>query len=309
MTVHAYYQAILDLYTSSGRPFFHQVSPREAREMLAASLAAAPPPTGLPPLADVIDAHIEGPHGPIPIRRYRPEGEVLGICPYFHSGGWVIGTLDFADATCRRLAAASGAEVVSVDYRLAPEHPYPEPLDDAWAAVEWAAAQGAPLLLVGESAGGNLAAACAIRARDAGGPPIAGQLLAYPVTDHALDTMSHRTVGAENLLLSTADMRWFWDHYAPQGVDRSDPMVSPLRVPDAAGLPPALILVAQYDPLRDEGLAYAGKLADAGVAVATRNDPGMLHGYLGAAGAVPLAAEALAEAGGWIRERLRAARV
>jgi acetyl esterase len=160
------------------------------------------------------------------------------------------------------------------------------------------------VLLAGESSGGNIAAACAIRARDAGGPRTAGQFLAYPVTDSALDTPSHRQIGPRNWLLSTADMRSFWDAYCPPGVSREDPLAAPLRVADTAGLPPALIFVAELDPLRDEGLAYADRLAAAGVAVRRRRDPGMLHGYLGAAAEIELAGEALAEAAAWIRGRL-----
>ena len=303
--MHPYYRAIVEAYAAAGRPYFHQGSAPQAREMMRASLAAAPPPVGLPELASVTDETVAGPHGPITIRRYRPRGEVAGVCVYLHAGGWVIGDIDMSDATCRRLAAGAGCELVSVEYRLAPEHPYPAPLDDASAVLEWAAAQSpGPVVLVGESAGGNLAAACAIRARDTGGPAIAGQFLAYPVTDHDLETGSYRQVGGRNWLLSTADMKWFWDHYCPDGVDRGDPRISPLRVADAAGLPPSLIYVAELDPLRDEGLAYAARLAKAGVPVKTRREAGMLHGYLGAAGAVPVVAEAVAEAGAWIKDRI-----
>lgn len=305
-TVHPYYQAILDRYAEAGRPYFHQVSAQAAREMLRAGSAAASPARDLPTLARVEDAAVPAASGPIPIRRYRPQGEVVGVCVYLHAGGWIMGDLDFSDATCRRLAAAAGCEVVSVDYRLAPEHPFPAALDDAFAVIEWAAAHLAgPLLLVGESAGGNIAAACAIRARAAGGPAIAGQFLAYPVTDHGLDTGSHREVGGRNWLLSTADMKCFWDHYCPPGVNRDDPLASPLRVADAAGLPPTLVFVAELDPLRDEGLAFAARLAAAGVPTGVRTDAGMLHGYLGAAGDVPLAAEALAEAAAWMRARIK----
>lgn len=308
MTPHPYYQAIIDAYAASGRPFMHQLSPDAARASLRAAYTAAPSPAGLPAMAEVTDKTIDGPHGSIPIRHYRPAGDVVGTAVYFHSGGWVIGDLAFADPTCRRLAGAAGCELVSVDYRLAPEHPYPQPLDDAYAALLWAArARRNPLLLVGESAGGNLATACAIRARDEAGPAIAGQLLAYPVTDHDLDTASYRAIGGRNWLLSTADMAYYWDHYCPSGVDRTNPLVSPLRIADAAGLPPAMILCGEIDPLRDEALGYAAKLAAAGVPVRTRVDPDMLHGYLGAAGAIPLAADALAEAAGWMRERVRAA--
>lgn len=270
-------------------------------------MMAAPLPQNMPVLAAVSDETIAGPGGPLPIRRYVPEGDVRGVAVYLHAGGWVIGDLSTGDLTCRRLAAAAGCEIVSVDYRLAPEAPYPAALDDAWASIEWAAARTkGPLAVIGESAGGNLAAACAIRARDAGGPAIAGQFLAYPVTDAAMDTVSYREIGARNWLLSANDMRWFWDHYCPVGVDRSDPLVAPLRVKDAGGLPPTLLYVAELDPLRDEGLAFADRLVDAGVPVEMRRDSAMLHGYLSAAGAVPSAAAALARAASWLRERLAA---
>jgi acetyl esterase len=309
-TPHPYHQAIIDAYAAAGRPYFHQVTPLEARAMLRAGLAAAPPQVGLPVLAAVLDETIAGPHGPIGIRRYIPPGRICGTCVYLHAGGWVIGDLDFADATCRRIAGAAQIEMISVDYRLAPEHPFPQPLDDAFAALEWASRERpGPLLVMGESAGGNLAAACAIRARAAGGPVLAGQCLAYPVTDHDFTTSSYRELGSKNWLLSTADMRWFWDHYCPPGIDRTDPLLSPLLVKNAAGLPPALFVTGELDPLRDEGLAYAAKLRNAGVAVVTRKDPGMVHGYLGAAGVIPLAAEALAQSAVWIRERLQAAGV
>jgi acetyl esterase len=302
---HPYYQAILDRYAELDRPYFHQISAQEARAQLRAGSAGAPPPRNLPELAAVEDLSIPGPGGPIPLRRYRPHGDVLGACVYLHAGGWIMGDLDFSDATCRRLADQAGCEIVSVGYRLAPEHPYPAALDDAFAVLQWTQgwAEG-PVLLAGESSGGNVAAACAIRARDTGGPAVAGQFLAYPVTDPGLVTGSHRDVGGRNWLLSTADMKSFWDHYCPPGVDRNDPQVAPLRLADAASLPPALIFVADLDPLRDEGLAYAAKLAAAGVAMQTRRDLGMLHGYLGAAGDVPQAAEALAEAGAWMRETM-----
>jgi acetyl esterase len=308
-SVHPYYQAILDAYAAAGRRFYHQVTPAEAREMLRTGLAAAPPQLDLPELASVIDETIPRPAGPLPTRRYLPLGEVAGICVYFHAGGWVIGDIQMSDALCRRLAAGAGCEVISVGYRLAPEHPYPAPLDDAFAALQWATAQKrGPLVVAGESAGGNLAAACAILARAAGAPQLVGQFLAYPVCDHDFTTESYRDIGGRNLLLSTADMMWFWDQYCPPTVDRSNQLVSPLRVTSAKGLPPTLIYVAELDPLREEGLAYASRLAAAGVPVRMRNDAGMLHGYLSAAGAIPLAAEAVGEAAHWIRERIQGAK-
>lgn len=306
--MHPYYQAVIDAYAQAGRPYFHQVTPIEARAMLNAGLAAAPPPVNMPMLAQVTDEMIDGPHGPIPIRRYLPEGAAPGTCVYYHSGGWVIGGLDQADATCCRLAAAAGCELVSVDYRLAPEHPYPQPLDDAYAALLWTAAnRTGPIVIAGESAGGNLAAACAIRARDKAGPAIMGQFLAYPVTDSALDTASYRDVGGKNWMLSTNDMIWFWDHYCPVGVDRTHPWLSPLRVADATGLPPAMICIAELDPLRDEGLAFGERLAAAGLSVTLRRDADVTHGYLGAAGIVEASTEALDHAGRWIANILRTA--
>jgi acetyl esterase len=309
VSMHPYYRTILDAYAASGRASYHQVGPLEAREMLRSALAAAPPPRDLPELAWVRNEAISGPHGPVPIRRYHPHGQVTGACVYLHAGGWVIGDIEMSDALCRRLAAGAGCEVISVQYRLAPEHPYPAPLDDAFAALEWAAAQNrGPLVVSGESAGGNLAAACALRAQAGGGPHLAGQFLAYPVTDHDFTTASYQTIGARNWLLSTADMKWFWDQYCPPHVDRTDPLISPLRVANPAGLPPTLIYVAELDPLRDDGLAYASRLAAAGVEVKTRIDAGMLHGYLSAAGSIPLVAEAVQEAARWIKQRIREAK-
>lgn len=307
--MHPFFKAIIDAYSTANRPSFHLLSPEQARAQLRATAAAAPKPAGLPDLAEVVNEKVRGPHGDIAIRRYFP-ADARGTCIYLHSGGWVIGDLDFADTTCRRLAGAIGAEVISVDYRLAPEHPYPQPLDDCWAAVEWAAAnRPGPLALIGESAGGNLAAACAIRARDAGGPVLAAQFLAYPVTDHDFGTASYCEVGNRNWLLSTADMRWFWDQYCPPPIDRTDPLVSPLRLTDPAGLPPTLVYVAELDPLRDEGLTFARHLHAAGVPVSTRCDFGMPHGYLVAAGAVPQVAEALDGAAAWLRDQLDVATI
>ena len=307
--MHTYYQAILDANAAAGRPYFHQLSAAEAKEQMRATMAAAPIPPDLPDLAEVTNEQIPGLHGPIPIRRYVPIGPTHGTSVHFHAGGWVIGDLDLSDSTCRRLAGRAGCEVISVDYRLAPEHPFPVPLDDAYAALEWVARERpGPLLVMGESAGANLAAACAIRARDTGGPAIAGQFLAYPVTDHDFETLSYREVGDKNWFLSTADMRWFWDHYCPPQIDRTNPWLSPLRLADAAGLPPALIFVAELDPLRDEGLAYAHHLASAGVPVTSRCDPDLPHGYLSAAAAIPLAAEAVAAAAAWIATTLHAAK-
>ncbi len=305
MELHPFYQAMVDAYREAGRPSFHQLAPEDARAQMRDTIAAAPKAQDLPDLAKVEDMTVEGPNGPIAIRLYEPKGEVLGTCVYLHAGGWVIGDIDLSDNTCRRLSGRAGCRIVSVDYRKAPEHPYPQPLDDAWSVLTWAAGEFAgSLAIAGESAGGNLAAACAIRARNSGGPALAGQLLAYPATDHDLGTGSYRQVGDKGWLLSTADMRWFWDHYCPEGVDREQPEISPLRVESAAGLPPMFIALAELDPLRDEGIAFASRLASEGVQVSMRCDPGMAHGYLSAAGVLAPAAEALDDAVRWLRNRL-----
>jgi len=295
--MHPYFRAIVDAYASSGRAYFHQGSATDARAILRAGQQAAPKPQDLPTLASVTDDKV----GAITVRRYLPLGQVIGTCVFCHAGGWVIGDLDTADSLCRRLAAGSGCEVVSVDYRLAPEHSFPTPLDDVYAVIVWAAALGRPLVVAGESAGANLVTACAIRARDENGPKIQAQFLSCPVTDHDFETASYVTIGEKNFLLSRADMQWFWNHYCPPAIDRANPLISPLRVADAKGLPPLFLLVAELDPLHDEGLAYAAKLQRDGVAVIAKEGKGMLHGYTNAASAIPEVAQSVAEAAGWLR--------
>lgn len=205
---------------------------------------------------------------------------------YFHGGGWVIGTIDTHDGTCRALANASKAAVLSVAYRLAPEHPYPVPLQDCYDATLWAAANaaslgvnGRKLAVAGDSAGGNLAAAVALMARDRGGPTLAHQLLIYPVTDADFERPSYGTNGGGEYYLSTEGMKWFWKHYVG-GVDpRAEPLAAVLQQTNLAELPSATVITAEYDPLRDEGDAYAAKLSKAGVAVDAACAPGMIHGF------------------------------
>jgi acetyl esterase len=205
---------------------------------------------------------------------------------YFHGGGWVIGTIDTHDGTCRALANASKAVVLSVAYRLAPEHPYPVPLQDCYDATLWAAANaaslgvnGSKLAVAGDSAGGNLAAAVALMARDRGGPTLAHQLLIYPVTDADFERPSYSANGGGEYYLSTEGMKWFWNHYVGGSDPRAEPLAAVLQQANFAGLPSATVITAEYDPLRDEGDAYAAKLSEAGVAVDAACAPGMIHGF------------------------------
>jgi acetyl esterase len=220
------------------------------------------------------------------------------VLVYLHGGGWVVGSLDTADLTARLLCRRIPAVVASVDYRLAPEHPYPAALDDAWAALGWAFERRAELghgagafAVGGDSAGANLAAAVTLLARDRGGPPIDAQLLVYPVTDASMAQSSYDENGT-GLLLTRAAMAWFWDLYASPA-QRRDPLVCPLLASDLSRLPPAVIATAQYDPLRDEGEAYAARLVDAGVPVVCTRFDGLVHGYLGMVTTVPAADAAL----------------
>jgi acetyl esterase len=232
-----------------------------------------------PDVAQVHDEAIPVRGATIPARVYAPERPEATIV-WFHGGGWVIGGLDTHDAMCRTLANAARSTVVSVAYRLAPEHPFPIPLEDAWAALQWVAAgHPAPLVVGGDSSGGNLAAVCALRARDRGGPALALQVLVYPVTDHDFTTPSYIERGGDDARLSRRSMAWFWDQYVPDPADRSNPEASPLRADDLSDLPPAVVLTAEYDPLRDEGRAYAQRLRDAGVDVATHHYDDMSHPF------------------------------
>jgi acetyl esterase len=237
---------------------------------------------------EVADRTLPGPAGEIPVRVYRPSDEpALPVLIFFHGGGWVIGSLDTHDNTCRALANAAGCIVVSVDYRLAPEHTFPAAVDDAFAATRWAAEHAADIggdparVAVGcDSAGGNLTAVVALLARDAGDLSLRFQLLVYPVTDHEFDSKSMRE-NATGYFLERDSMRWFYRHYLTGEADADDWRASPLRAGDLAGLPPAFVITAEYDPLRDQGEAYARRLGDAGVPVELRRYDGVFHGFFG----------------------------
>lgn len=249
------------------------------------------------PVAAVGDTTFAGPGGPLGARVYVPADPIDVVVVFLHGGGWVIGDLDTHDPICRGLANATRATVAAIDYRLAPETPYPGPLDDAMAALAWAAAKWPEhrLAVAGDSAGGGLAAGCALRARDEpDAPRLIAQLLVYPALDPTLSSPSV-TENAEGYFLTRDDMTWFWGHYLPGGAASGDAYVAPSTVAALGGLPPAVVAVAEFDPLRDEGTAYARALSDAGVAVTFIAGEGLVHGWLGMTELSPVADRAGAQ--------------
>ncbi|SIR06269.1 acetyl esterase [Haladaptatus litoreus] len=256
------------------------------------------------------DLSIPGPEGDIPIRVYRPDVADAPVVVFYHGGGWVLGTLNSIYGVCRELAKRAECVVVSVDYRLAPEHPFPAGVDDAYAALEWVeehaeSFDGDPTKLgvAGTSAGGNLAAVTALRAREFDGPRISHQCLLYPITNHDFSADSYAE-NADGPLLTRADMAWFWNHYLRSPVDGANPFASPLRADDLSGLPPATIVTCGSDPLRDEGIAYADRLAEADVAVRHHHYAEMAHGFLSLTDSVSTADEAMGSVTATIRENL-----
>jgi acetyl esterase len=276
------------------------LTPDAARQASRARREANPVP--VQPVAAVADREIPGPAGPLPIRIYRPSEEAgLPVIVFFHGGGWVLCDLDSHDGICRLIANGSGAVVVSVDYRLAPEHVYPAAVDDAYAATVWVSEHADELqvdadrlAVMGDSAGGNLAAAVALMARDRSGPRIAFQSLLYPVIDHDFTTSSYEQFATDYFLTSAA-MQWYWDQYVAEG-QRDEPYVSPIHAADLSGLPATHLLTAECDPLRDEGMAYAARLAEAGVPVESKVYEGAFHGFFGMAAALSSARAANADA-------------
>jgi len=276
-------RGLLDQLEARGRTPLRELTPDESRQNFLAMSALATRPE---PAAPTDDRVVPGPGGDVPVRIYRPDAAgTLPVVVFAHGGGWVIGDLQSHDGLCQHLAVGTPAVVVAVDYRRAPEHRFPAALDDVEAVVRWVAdhagelgADAGRLAVAGDSAGGNLAAAAARRARDAGGPAIAFQLLLYPVTDLTRSQPSYGENG-DGYLLTAEDMRWFIDSYLG-GADPTDPDASPLAAGDLAGLPPALVVTAEFDPLRDEGEAYATRLAAAGVDARTSRFDGMIHGFV-----------------------------
>jgi acetyl esterase len=303
MALHPQARAVLDAQQAAGALAGPDSSPREARRIYNSAPDFSGPRE---PVAAVEDTVIAGPGGDLGIRIYSPGSPTpVPALVYFHGGGWVMGSIDAVDAPLRALTNRAGCLVCSVDYRLAPEHRFPAAFDDARAAFGWvvnhAASVGADASRVavgGDSAGGNLAAAIALAERD-GGPRVSAQVLIYPVLDHDFDRPSY-LANAEGFGMTRDSMKWYWDHYVPDTNRRSDPLASPLRAPDLTGLPPALIVTAEHDVLRDEGEAYAARLRDAGVSVTLSRYEGMMHGFWRTAGAVDAGQRVIEEIADWL---------
>jgi acetyl esterase len=276
-------KAVIDVMTQMG------LSITGDPAAVRATLASFPAPPG-EPVDNVVDVTVPSPAGPIPVRVYTPAGAGAGSRPalvWFHGGGWVIGDLNGADFSCRAMANRAGCVVVSVDYRLAPEAKFPAAVDDCYTATKWVAENGASIgvdgsriAVGGDSAGGNLATVVAQLAKERKGPAIRFQALVYPVTDHNFETVSYRE-NADGYLLTKDSMVWFWNHYLNSVDDGKSPMASPMRASDLKGLPPAIVITAEFDPLRDEGEAYAARLREAGVNVQVTRYPGQIHAFYG----------------------------
>ena len=281
--------ALLNQMFPPGSPRLPELPLEAARGVMDLVLPLAGPAAEL---ASIANRSLDG----IPVRIYRPAGAgPQPVCVYFHGGGWTLGGLDHYDMLCSHLAQGAGWTVISVDYRLAPEHKFPIPVFDCWTALLAVRAHAAELAIdpsriavAGDSAGGNLAAVVSLLARDYG-VPLAQQILIYPVTDYVAPRPSYEF----DYLLSREDMLAFWNYYLHHPGEAASPLAAPLRAASLAGLPPAYILTAEFDPLRDEGEEYAQRLGDAGVPVKLERSPGMVHGFVNLAGVVPQAREAI----------------
>jgi acetyl esterase len=305
MPVDPQIQALLDMGT--GVPATNTLSVAAARTQYEARIGLMAPAAHI---ATVTARTVQGPGGDLKLRIYRPVGEgPFPLLVFFHGSGFVLCSLDTHDGMCRNLCAGAGCVVVSVDYRLAPEHKFPAGLDDCVFATSWVSEHAAELegdagrvVVGGDSAGGNLAAAAALRIRDEGGPALLGQLLIYPVTDYYTPGTPSYRENADGYGLTRDTMVWFWDHYLSDPAEAAEPYASPLRARDLSGLPAALVVTAEYDPLCDEGEYYAAKLRAAGTAATTSRWDGMNHGFFFWVGRVDKAGDAMAESCAWLRE-------
>jgi acetyl esterase len=309
MPVDPQIQMLLEL--GAALPPLQTLSVEAARAQFA---ARAFPGLRVPDVATVTNRDMQGPNGSLALRVYAPLGEgPFPLIVFFHGSGFVLCNLDTHDAMCRNLCAGTGCVVVSVDYRLAPEAKFPAATDDCLAATRWAVANAAALnadpgrvLVAGDSAGGNLAAVTALRVRDEGGPKLLGQLLIYPVTDYYDPGTPSMMQNAEGYGLTREGMIWFWNHYLADPSHGANPLASPLRATNLAGLPPAFVVTAEYDPLRDEGEYYAERLRQAGVATVAVRWDGVNHGFFFWPGVVDKAGAAIDEASSWVKALLGA---
>lgn len=306
MPLHPQAARFLKIWNSLNQPRMEDTPVEKTRSLLLS--VGTGPIAGCPELAAVEDRQVTGPGGEFRVRVYTPFGTgPMGVTLYFHGGGWVLNNIDTHDDVCRRLAAASSHKVVSVDYRLAPEHPYPAAVEDGYATLEWVVEHAADLQIdpariavAGDSAGGNIAAALCLMARDRGGPKILHQSLIYPITDCDMTRPSY-IENAEGYFLTTSQMHWFWDHYCPDVQRREEPYASPIRG-DLTGLPPALVMTAEYDPLRDEGAAYATALKAAGVPVTYSCFAGLIHAFVRRVESFDAANETIREIGATVQQ-------
>lgn len=297
MPVDPQVQEVLDQIAALGLPPHYEVGPVQAREN-----AKLRPRVAGPEVAVVENRSAPGPGGDVPLRVYRPEGDgPFPMLVWIHGGGMVVGTLETCDAACRRLSLGAQCVVVSVDYRLAPEHPFPAALDDCYAAAGWAAqhavslrGDASRLAIGGESAGGNLATAVAMMARDRGGPALVHQTLINPMLGLDFDTDSYLR-NAEGYFLTRPTMMWYWEQYLSRPEDRDNPYAVPLCAQDLSGLPPALLMAGEYDPLLSETEAYASRLRDAGVPAAFSHYAGATHNFYSMPPTVGVAVRAMAE--------------
>ncbi|WP_105968118.1 alpha/beta hydrolase [Streptomyces geranii] len=296
MTLDADAQAIADM--TAGSPRLHEQDLEACRTMAAMNIASRKAE-----MHEVYERRVPGPHGDVPVRVYRPvTKDGLPVLVYMHGGGWSIGGLDTVDGVCRELASRAECVVVSVDYRLAPEHKFPIGFEDSYAVVEWVAdhagelgADGGRLAVAGDSAGANFSAAICLRARDENGPHITFQLLAYPATEYGVERPSC-VEQAEAPMLSRQDVEWFWGHYLRDATDSKDPRATPSSAASHEGLPPALVVTAEHDPLRDDGEAYGELLRAGGVEVTVKRYPGVFHGFFIMVGLLRRNDEAMSDA-------------